>query len=99
MVLFHDTHGQTAAMIPDFLRTLKRQGKSVVSIVPRRWNDANAAGPERLGQGRQLTRPYLPRKRNGDRDLSIGPPFGAGQCHKLGLVRSRGLEPPQRLSY
>ena len=33
MVLFHDTHGQTAAMIPDFLRTLKRQGKSVVNIV------------------------------------------------------------------
>ena len=34
MVLFHDTHAQTASMIPDFLRTLKRQGKRVVSIVP-----------------------------------------------------------------
>lgn len=34
MVLFHDTHAQTASMIPDFLRTLKRQGKHVVGIVP-----------------------------------------------------------------
>ena len=34
MVLFHDTHAQTASMIPDFLRTLKRQGKRVVGIVP-----------------------------------------------------------------
>jgi peptidoglycan/xylan/chitin deacetylase (PgdA/CDA1 family) len=34
IVLFHDTHAQTAAMIPDFLRTLKRQRKTVAHIVP-----------------------------------------------------------------
>jgi peptidoglycan/xylan/chitin deacetylase (PgdA/CDA1 family) len=34
IVLFHDTHAQTARMIPDFLRDLKRLGYSVVHIVP-----------------------------------------------------------------
>jgi peptidoglycan/xylan/chitin deacetylase (PgdA/CDA1 family) len=34
IVLFHDTHAQTAKMIPDFLRDLKRLGYRVVHIVP-----------------------------------------------------------------
>jgi peptidoglycan/xylan/chitin deacetylase (PgdA/CDA1 family) len=34
IVLFHDTKTQTAAMIPAFLRALKRGGYSVVHIVP-----------------------------------------------------------------
>lgn len=36
LVLFHDTKQQTAAMIPDFLRALKRAGYRVVHIVPAR---------------------------------------------------------------
>jgi peptidoglycan-N-acetylglucosamine deacetylase len=35
-VLFHDTKAQTAAMIPAFLRELKRQGYRVVHVVPDR---------------------------------------------------------------
>jgi peptidoglycan/xylan/chitin deacetylase (PgdA/CDA1 family) len=35
IVLFHDTHAQTANMLPEFLRDLKRQGYRVVHIVPR----------------------------------------------------------------
>jgi peptidoglycan/xylan/chitin deacetylase (PgdA/CDA1 family) len=34
IVLFHDTKSQTAAMIPAFLRELKRQGYRVVHVVP-----------------------------------------------------------------
>ena len=34
IVLFHDTKAQTAAMIPGFLRELKRQGYRVVHAVP-----------------------------------------------------------------
>jgi peptidoglycan-N-acetylglucosamine deacetylase len=36
IVLFHDTKAQTAAMIPAFLRELKRQGYRVVHVVPDR---------------------------------------------------------------
>jgi peptidoglycan/xylan/chitin deacetylase (PgdA/CDA1 family) len=32
IVLFHDTHHQTAAMIPEFLRVMKHQGRSVVHL-------------------------------------------------------------------
>jgi hypothetical protein len=34
IVLFHDTKTQTAAMIPAFLRALKRGGYSVVHVIP-----------------------------------------------------------------
>ncbi len=34
ILLFHDTKAQTAAMIPAFLRELKRQGYRVVHVVP-----------------------------------------------------------------
>lgn len=34
IVLFHDTHAQTARMLPDFLRDLKRHGYRVVHVVP-----------------------------------------------------------------
>ncbi len=34
IVLFHDTKAQTAAMLPPFLRELKRQGYRVVHVVP-----------------------------------------------------------------
>lgn len=34
IVLFHDTKMQTAAMMPEFLRELKRRGFSVVHVVP-----------------------------------------------------------------
>ena len=34
IVLFHDTKAQTAAMLPAFLRELKRQGYRVVHVVP-----------------------------------------------------------------
>jgi hypothetical protein len=33
-VLFHDTKAQTAAMLPDFLREMKRRGYRVVHVVP-----------------------------------------------------------------
>ena len=34
IVLFHDTKAQTAAMLPDFLREMKRRGYRVVHVVP-----------------------------------------------------------------
>jgi peptidoglycan/xylan/chitin deacetylase (PgdA/CDA1 family) len=34
IVLFHDTKAQTAAMLPAFLRALKRHGYRVVHVVP-----------------------------------------------------------------
>jgi peptidoglycan/xylan/chitin deacetylase (PgdA/CDA1 family) len=34
IVLLHDTQAQTAAMLPDFLRELKRRGYRVVHVVP-----------------------------------------------------------------
>jgi len=34
ILLFHDTRAQTAAMIPAFLRALKRQGYRVVHVMP-----------------------------------------------------------------
>lgn len=34
IILFHDTHMQTAKMIPPFLRALKKRGFRVVAIVP-----------------------------------------------------------------
>jgi hypothetical protein len=34
IVLFHDTHAQTARMLPDFLRDLKRLDYRVVHVVP-----------------------------------------------------------------
>jgi len=34
IVLLHDTHSQTAAMLPEFLRELKRRGYRVVHVVP-----------------------------------------------------------------
>jgi peptidoglycan/xylan/chitin deacetylase (PgdA/CDA1 family) len=34
IVLLHDTHAQTAAMLPDFLRLMKSAGKSIVHMVP-----------------------------------------------------------------
>ncbi len=34
IVLFHDIHAQTAAMLPEFLRELKRRGYRVVHVVP-----------------------------------------------------------------
>lgn len=34
IVLFHDTKIQTAAMIPDFLRELKKRGYHIVHVVP-----------------------------------------------------------------
>ena len=52
MVLFHDTHAQTAAMIPDFLRTLKRQAKAVVHIVPGPGGPRDACPPPRAGRRR-----------------------------------------------
>jgi len=39
IVLFHDTKAQTAAMLPAFLRTLKRRAYRIVHVVPagRKW--------------------------------------------------------------
>ena len=34
IVLLHDTRAQTAAMLPAFLRALKRDGYRVVQVVP-----------------------------------------------------------------
>ena len=34
ILLFHDTKAQTAAMLPAFLRELKRHGYRVVHVVP-----------------------------------------------------------------
>jgi peptidoglycan-N-acetylglucosamine deacetylase len=34
IVLFHDTKAQTARMLPDFLRELKRRGYSIVHVTP-----------------------------------------------------------------
>jgi peptidoglycan/xylan/chitin deacetylase (PgdA/CDA1 family) len=34
IILFHDIHGRTAAMLPEFLAGLKRRGYTVVNIVP-----------------------------------------------------------------
>jgi peptidoglycan/xylan/chitin deacetylase (PgdA/CDA1 family) len=34
IVLFHDTKTQTAAMLPAFLRELKRKGYRVVHVIP-----------------------------------------------------------------
>ena len=34
IVLFHDTQPQTAGMLPEFLRELKRRGYRVVHVVP-----------------------------------------------------------------
>jgi peptidoglycan/xylan/chitin deacetylase (PgdA/CDA1 family) len=36
IVLFHDTKTQTAAMLPAFLRELKRRGYRVVHVTPRK---------------------------------------------------------------
>jgi peptidoglycan/xylan/chitin deacetylase (PgdA/CDA1 family) len=36
IVLFHDTKSQTAAMLPTFLRELKRRGYHIVHVVPAR---------------------------------------------------------------
>jgi peptidoglycan/xylan/chitin deacetylase (PgdA/CDA1 family) len=36
VVLFHDTKTQTAAMLPAFLRELKRRGFRVVHVIPAR---------------------------------------------------------------
>jgi peptidoglycan/xylan/chitin deacetylase (PgdA/CDA1 family) len=41
IVLFHDTHAHTAAMIPEFLRELKRRGYRVVHVVPSRAGGAS----------------------------------------------------------
>lgn len=38
ILLFHDTKAQTAAMLPAFLRELKREGYRVVHVVPARHN-------------------------------------------------------------
>jgi peptidoglycan/xylan/chitin deacetylase (PgdA/CDA1 family) len=35
IILFHDTQAQTAKMLPEFLRDLKRLGYRVVNVVPR----------------------------------------------------------------
>jgi len=35
ILLFHDTQAQTAKMLPDLLRDLKRQGYRIVHVVPR----------------------------------------------------------------
>jgi peptidoglycan-N-acetylglucosamine deacetylase len=43
IVLFHDTRSQTAAMLPHYLRELKRRGYKIVHIVA-----ADNAGPARL---------------------------------------------------
>ena len=34
ILLFHDTKQQTAAMVPEFLRVLKRRGYTVVHVTP-----------------------------------------------------------------
>ena len=43
IVLFHDTRAQTASMIPEFLRALKRGGYSVVHVVPARRSSAQSS--------------------------------------------------------
>ena len=43
IVLFHDTRAQTAAMLPEFLRALKRGGYRVVHVVPTRRSPAQSA--------------------------------------------------------
>jgi hypothetical protein len=45
IILFHDLQARTAAMLPGFLAELKRNGYSVVHIVPRR-------GPLRLASAK-----------------------------------------------
>jgi peptidoglycan-N-acetylglucosamine deacetylase len=42
IVLFHDTKAQTAAMLPGFLRALKRNGYRVVHVVPARHNSLSS---------------------------------------------------------
>ena len=42
IVLFHDTKAQTAAMLPAFLRALKRDGYRVVHVVPARHNSLSS---------------------------------------------------------
>jgi len=46
IVLFHDTKAQTARMLPDFLRELKRRGFRIVHVVSteRRTPTTSAAG-------------------------------------------------------
>jgi peptidoglycan/xylan/chitin deacetylase (PgdA/CDA1 family) len=45
IILFHDTKKETAAMLPAFLRTLKREGYHVVQIVPRDGGSAQRVPP------------------------------------------------------
>jgi peptidoglycan/xylan/chitin deacetylase (PgdA/CDA1 family) len=45
IVLFHDTHAQTAAMLPAFLRALKSRGYKVVHVIPEGGQPAAAAAP------------------------------------------------------
>ena len=47
VILLHDVHAQTAAMLPDFLRTLKARGYKVVHIVPA----AGAFSTDRISAG------------------------------------------------
>ncbi len=46
IVLFHDTKAQTAAMIPSFLRELKRTGYHVVHVVPAGGRGSPAAATD-----------------------------------------------------
>lgn len=42
IILFHDTKAQTAAMLPAFLRELKRRGYQVVQAVPKERSEARS---------------------------------------------------------
>jgi len=50
IVLFHDTKAQTAAMIPPFLRELKRHGYRIVHVVPAMGHTGSAAAATNLQQ-------------------------------------------------
>jgi peptidoglycan-N-acetylglucosamine deacetylase len=46
IILFHDTKMQTAAMLPDFLKTLKKYGYRIVHLVPGSEQPELAPAPE-----------------------------------------------------
>ena len=57
IVLFHDTKAQTAAMLPAFLRALKRNGYRVVHVVPARHNSLSSMqhAPENVSANQVVT--------------------------------------------
>jgi peptidoglycan/xylan/chitin deacetylase (PgdA/CDA1 family) len=57
IILFHDTKAQTAAMLPEFLRALKRRGYAVVHVVAAPMRPATAASIELILRQQVAARP------------------------------------------